>query len=101
MCYQPAQALNVGLGVSTLGIAGCEALGGVVVIQAFLGAVDPTITQRFLDRIIGGDAGLAGRFVGIDQPDLFFGAVMLAQPLTPGQTGGNRKGIGVFHICLV
>src|SRR5213592_4036459 len=80
---QAAHALTVHRGEPTGGPAGGEALGIAVAIDRFQDAVDPTVAQRLLHRVVVRDARLAAVLLVIDQPDLGRRLVVAREPRPP------------------
>ncbi len=78
-----SQPFLIGGRIRAFWLARREPLRCPLLIQRFHRAVDPAETQRLLDRVVVLDARLARLLFVIDQPDVFFGPVMLAQPRPP------------------
>ncbi len=91
---QFAQALAVGFGPFGPVFTRGEFLDVFFIVDTLDDAVDPAAAQRLFDRVVVGDARLAGVSLVENQPDLALAGSVLFQPGAPFGPVRDEQGFG-------
>ena len=86
-------AFQIGGRPRAVGPARRELLRVAIGVYALDKAVDPSITQRFVERIVIRDGWFAGVLLVKDEPDLRLGCMMLREPCSPPPERARVKGL--------